>query len=50
MNGFVNLKLQAMFIVKNSHKNLSRASPATIYISPDVDRIKQVSGYLSVAE
>lgn len=50
MNGFVNLKLQAMFIVKNSHKNLPRASPITIYTSPDVNRIKRVTGYLSVAE
>lgn len=39
-----------MFIVKNSHKNLPRASPITIYTSPDVNRIKQVTGHLSVAE
>ena len=50
MNGSVNLELQAMFIVKNSHKNLFRASPTTIYASTDANRTKQVSGYLSVAE
>lgn len=49
-NGFVNLKLQATFIVKNSHKNLSRPSPATIYTSTDVNRTKRVSGYLFAAE
>lgn len=37
MNGFENLKWQAMFIVKNSHENLFRAFPATIYPSTDVN-------------
>lgn len=49
MNGFVNLKLQAMFIVKNSHKNRSRPAPTTIYTSTDANRTKRVSGSLSAS-
>lgn len=50
MNGFVDLKLQAMFIVKNSHKNLSRVGPPAVYTSTDRNRIKRVSDYSSTAE